>query len=60
MFFYVLRERPLMTSDIRVGRGFKIALKIGPLEYDKVGRWVKNGQKTWDVINGRSHTLGRL
>ena len=27
--FVLLRERPLMTSDIRVGRGSKIAPKMG-------------------------------
>ena len=53
--YLIKRERPLITSDIRVGRGFKIALKIGHYRvWLKVGRWVKNGQKTLNVINGRS------
>ena len=46
-----------MTSDIRVGRGSKIAPKMGRYRVGQ-GMWVKNGQKKWDVINGRS--LGRF
>ena len=42
-----------MTSDIRVGKGSKIASKIGHYRVGQ-GRWVdKNGQKTSNVINGR-------
>ena len=42
-----------MTSDIRVGRGGGV--QDGPTDQtllSKEGRLVKNGQKTWDVING--------
>ena len=30
-----LRERPLMTSDFRVGRGFKMTQKIGRFRVEK-------------------------
>ena len=42
-----------MTSDIRVGRGVLVNPKIGRYRVGQgtlVGM-VKNGQKTWDVIN---------
>ena len=31
----MLRERPLMTSDFRVGRGFKMTQKIGRFRVEK-------------------------
>ena len=37
-----IRERPLMTSDIRVGRGSKIAPKMGRY---RVGKGRQVGQK---------------
>ena len=47
------RERPLMTSDIRVGKRPR-----QPPKQDKVSMYlssqVKNGQKTSNVINGSS------
>jgi hypothetical protein len=47
-----------MTSVIGVGRGgSNIAPNIGRYSVGQttnLGRWFKNGQKTWDVINGRS------
>ena len=46
----ILRERPLMTSDIRVGRGSKIAQKIGRYRVGQ-GRYV--GQK-WPKNVGRN------
>ena len=52
-----VREHQLMTSDIRVGRGSKIAPKRDVKEQYKLGRQVKNDQKTWEVINGRFFTL---
>ena len=55
---YILhpRERPLKTSDTRVGGvgGSKRTRKSDNIEQVKVGRQVKKGQKIWDVINGRS------
>ena len=54
----VLRESSLMMSLIRVGRGVQDSPKKGTLKARQVGRQVgrqvKNGQKTWDVINERS------
>ena len=35
------------------GGGPRQPQKWDVIEQDKVGRQVKNGQKTWDVINGR-------
>ena len=50
-----MREHPLMTSDFKVGRESKIAPKMGRYRVGQ-GGLVKNGQKMWDVINGRSLT----
>ena len=47
------RVRPLMTSDIRVGRGVKDSPQMRLYRVGQ-GRQVKNGQKMWDVINGQS------
>ena len=44
-----LWESPLMTSDIRVGRGAKIAPKI---RHYKVGQGRQDGQK-WPKFLGR-------
>ena len=46
-----VRERPLMMSDFRVGRGVQNDPKIGRFGVEN-GRSV--GQKSSDVINGRS------
>ena len=55
----LFRERPLMTSYIRVGRGVQNSPPKGTLQSRtrQVGKQVKNCQKTRDVINECSHMM---